>query len=112
MTITNTQSTELSLDQLDDISAGFIGAALRGAKAAVKTVGAMGRHGAKAGLRSCLNPRDVYSAFKSFQRWGGPVSEVAGRAATSRQCIVFGAKIGGIGAAVAGSAVGITRLFK
>ena len=107
MSFTSTQTTELSLDQLDDISAGWGGVF----KAAVKTVGAMGRHGAKAGLRSCLNPRDVFSAFTSFRRWGGPVSEVAGRAATRRQCIVFGAKIGGIGAAVT-SAVGITRLFK
>jgi len=108
MTFTSTQTTELSLDQLDDISAGFIGGAL---KAAAKTVGAMGRHGAKESLRSCLNPRDVFSAFQYFRRWGGPVSEVAGTAATTRQCIVFGAKIGGIGAAVT-SAVGITRLFK
>ena len=33
MTFTNTQSTELSLDQLDDISAGFIGGAFKAAKA-------------------------------------------------------------------------------
>ena len=31
MTFTNTQTTELSLDQLDDISAGWIGGAIRGA---------------------------------------------------------------------------------
>ena len=36
MTVTNTQTTELSLDQLDDISAGFFGAALKGVKAIKK----------------------------------------------------------------------------
>ena len=36
MTFTNTQTTELSLDQLDDISAGFFGAALKGVKAIKK----------------------------------------------------------------------------
>ena len=37
MTFTNTQTTELSLDQLDNVSAGFFRAALKGAKVAVLT---------------------------------------------------------------------------
>ena len=36
MTFTNTQTTELSLDQLDDISAGFVSGLIRGVKAAKK----------------------------------------------------------------------------
>jgi len=39
MTFTNTQTTELSLDQLDDISAGWIGGAFKAAAKVSKTVG-------------------------------------------------------------------------
>ena len=116
MTITNTQTTELSLDQLDDISAGFIGAALRGAKGAAKTVHAVSRLSAKhglSGLRFGLKPSYISETFSYLSGpFGASVREVAGRAATTSQCIGLGAKIGGVGAAVAGSVVGIKRLFK
>ena len=49
MTFTNTQTTELSLDQLDDISAGF-----GFFKVAVKTASAAGKLAAKSGLRTGL----------------------------------------------------------
>ena len=38
MTFNNTQTTELSLDQLDNVSAGFFRAALKGAKVLKKVV--------------------------------------------------------------------------
>ena len=78
MTFNNTQTTELSLDQLDDISAGFIGAALRGAKGAAKTVHAVSRLSAKhglSGLRFGLKPsfcNTFASTDKRTDLWGSP----------------------------------------
>ena len=105
MTITNTQTTELSLDQLDDISAGFIGAALRGATGAAKTVHAVGRFSAKFGLKGfcwALKPSYLSETFRYMSGpMGGSLRAVAGPAATTAQCIGLGAKIVGTGAAVA-----------
>ena len=52
MTFTNTQTTELSLDQLDDISAGWIGVAIKGAAKLGKF--ARASNGIRSGLRTGL----------------------------------------------------------
>ena len=104
MTFTSTQTTELSLDQLDDISAGFIGAALRGAKAAAGTVHVVGRFSAKFGLKGfcfALKPSYLSQTFHNMSSSYCLLSAGAGPAATTAQCIGLGAKIVGTGAAVA-----------
>ena len=52
MTFTNTQTTELSLDQLDDISAGWIGGAIKGAAKLGKF--ARASNGIRSGLQTGL----------------------------------------------------------
>ena len=116
MTITNTQTTELSLDQLDDISAGFIGAALRGATGAAKTVHAVGRFSAKFGLKGfcwALKPSYLSETFRYMSSpMGGSLRAVAGPAATTAQCIGLGAKIVGTGAVVATAIINAGSITK
>ena len=108
MTITNTQTTELSLDQLDDISAGFIGAVAKTAKMSFKLAA---RHGVRAGFKP-RHIREYYNFIKRPSAHSQKLVATFDPTPTTLQYIGLGTKVAGGVAAITGTVVGITRLFK
>ena len=65
MTVTNSQTTELSLDQLDDISAGFFGAVLKGVKVIKKVATKK-----NIALATCTGFSAEYLYSEAKENWG------------------------------------------
>ena len=108
MTFTNTQTTELSLDQLDDVSAGIFGAAAKAAKMSFKLAA---RHGVRAGFKP-KHIREYYNFIKRPSPHTQKLVATFDPAPTTLQYIGLGTKLAGGAAAVATAVVGITHLFK
>ena len=117
MTFTSTQTTELSLDQLDDISAGFIGGALKAAKASAFMAKRLAAQGC--GIKGVFKNLPTITRTASNEvRSNGYTKTIAMIArdfpVTPAQASALSSKIKGIGAGIAGlsalTAGGITWL--
>ena len=117
MTFTSTQTTELSLDQLDDISAGFIGGAFKAAKASAFMAKRLAAQGC--GIKGVLKNLPTIARTASNEvRSNGYTKTIAMIAkdfpVTPAQASALSNKINGIGAGIAGlsglTAGGITWL--